>query len=222
MKTNAFRHFLNTLAQRGGLSEYEIAAWSGRVDLNQNRAYDHRSPAELIHKVKRLQRNNGTAALRSEQRAPVSKLQVPKRFHGHATEIGYCEHDFSGAPCTMFMDCLHCTEHLCIKGFDPSHKARVDDALALAELSLEQAKHGAIFEEFGADDWVNSHQETIDRLSQLKAILEDDTIPDGAVIRLSKSGRYSLVEQAVRDHEAATGNIIVPPDAFDLRVRLKD
>ena len=35
------RHFLNTIAQRGGLSQLQIAKWSGRADVKQNRTYNH-------------------------------------------------------------------------------------------------------------------------------------------------------------------------------------
>ena len=52
---------------------------------------------------------------------------------------------------------------------------------------------------------MQAHSETIERLEQLEAILSDPTVPDGASIRLAKSGRYSLVEQAMHDHEGITG-----------------
>jgi hypothetical protein len=60
-------------------------------------------------------------------------------------------------------------------------------------------------EEYGAGEWVKSHRETIGRLTQLKDILCDPSVPDGSVIRLTKSGQYSIVEQAIKDHEALTG-----------------
>ncbi len=41
MNTHQFRHWLNTLAQAGGMSQLEIARWSGRKDVRQNAAYDH-------------------------------------------------------------------------------------------------------------------------------------------------------------------------------------
>jgi len=41
VKTHAFRHWLNTLADRGGLSDLELALWSGRRDISQNIAYKH-------------------------------------------------------------------------------------------------------------------------------------------------------------------------------------
>ncbi|EKD74304.1 MAG: hypothetical protein ACD_45C00005G0009 [uncultured bacterium] len=46
--THQFRHLLNTMAQRDGLSQSEIARWSGRADIKQNRVYDHMSEFELV------------------------------------------------------------------------------------------------------------------------------------------------------------------------------
>jgi hypothetical protein len=42
--THQFRHYLNTIAQMGGLSQLDIAKWSGRVDVRQNAAYDQFVP----------------------------------------------------------------------------------------------------------------------------------------------------------------------------------
>ena len=39
VSSHQFRHLLNTMAQRGGLTQAEIARWSGRADMSQNRVY---------------------------------------------------------------------------------------------------------------------------------------------------------------------------------------
>jgi hypothetical protein len=41
IKTHAFRHWLNTLAHHGGLTDVLLARWMGRNDLGQNAAYQH-------------------------------------------------------------------------------------------------------------------------------------------------------------------------------------
>lgn len=48
VKTHSFRHYLNTLAQRGGLDPLDIAKWSGRKSVAQNAAYDHVSADEML------------------------------------------------------------------------------------------------------------------------------------------------------------------------------
>ncbi|MDO1993810.1 integrase, partial [Escherichia coli] len=48
------RHLLNTIIQRGGLSNLEIAKWSGRADVKQNRTYNHMTEYELVGIAERL------------------------------------------------------------------------------------------------------------------------------------------------------------------------
>jgi hypothetical protein len=62
----------------------------------------------------------------------------------------------------------------------------------------------------GAKDWMQAHTETVNRLTQLLAVLTDPYIPDGSRIVLAKGGQYTLVEQAIRDHEQATGVQLLP------------
>lgn len=52
--THQFRHWLNTLAQEGGMSQMEIARWSGRKDVAQNDFYDHVPGAKLAAKAREL------------------------------------------------------------------------------------------------------------------------------------------------------------------------
>ncbi|MDU0342073.1 hypothetical protein [Bosea rubneri] len=209
-QSHQLRHYLNTIAQRGGLSEVEIAAWSGRRDIRQNAAYDHRTQEERLERKR--QRDNELAAItgkRASINKPVSPAEVTGRsIHGHATELGFCEHDFAASPCLHFMECLHCTKQVCVKGADPRHRERVAFALERARKSLQDAEEALSKEYEGAQDWVDAHRATIDRLGQLAAILDDPGTPDGSVIRLAKSGQYSLVEQAMYDHQAATGALL--------------
>ena len=52
--SHQLRHWLNTIAQRGGLSQLDIAKWSGRKDIHQNANYDHMTAYELIEKVRSI------------------------------------------------------------------------------------------------------------------------------------------------------------------------
>ncbi len=46
-RSHSARHLLNTISQRSFLSDYEIAQWSGRSDIRQNKTYDNRSGEEV-------------------------------------------------------------------------------------------------------------------------------------------------------------------------------
>lgn len=48
LRTHQIRHLINTLAKRGGLSDVDIAKWSGRTHVKQNRVYDHMTNDELF------------------------------------------------------------------------------------------------------------------------------------------------------------------------------
>lgn len=52
-RTHSFRHWLITLALRGNISAAEVAAWAGRSASEGNRAYDHRTAAEMRALVSR-------------------------------------------------------------------------------------------------------------------------------------------------------------------------
>jgi hypothetical protein len=217
--TNQVRHFLNNLANHADVSQLDIAAWSGRVDIRQNRDYDHETAESILERRRRMERQladvrasrgESSQSVHIKPADPVSRAEITVYSgHAHATEIGYCEHDFAAAPCPIFCDCLHCIEHFCIKGrTDP---VKVAHLLHFAQQSLTKAQDALAMEVYGANDWVTAQRETVERLEQLHAILTDPNIPDGAMIRQTKSGRYTLAEQAMYDHEAATGQQLISP-----------
>jgi len=192
----------------------EIAAWSGRRDVRQNAAYDQRRPEEVIERKR--QHDRELAAMRGGKpvrvNPPVTMAEVTARGeHGHATEIGFCTQDFAAAPCPLYGDCMHCTKHVCIKGGHPGQVGKVAAQLALARGSLAKTAEADLKDYEGAAEWVRSHTETIQRLEQLHALLTDPATPAGSRIILAKSGRYTLIEQAMRDHQAATGVQLIPP-----------
>jgi hypothetical protein len=190
LKTHAFRHFLNTLAQAGGLSQLDIARWSGRKNIYQNEVYDHVSDRDIIKLLRQTVCDKdltltanvdfGNKAILS--REEFAKLKVPT---AHTTEFGFCIHDFSMLPCQIFRDCLNCDEQVCLKGDSVREKniRRHRDETRALLLRAEQAQSEG---DMGADRWVAHQQITLSRLEQLCAILDDPMVPSGAVIQLSK------------------------------------
>lgn len=218
LTSHQLRHYLNTLAMKADVSQVDIAAWSGRRDVKQNAAYDHETAEEILERQRRMEKQvskiradrDGTQVpMRVPGNPPVSRWDILARGeHGHATEIGFCRHDFASTPCPMFMECLHCTEHVCIKGYDPRQVEKIRGALELARSSLEKAQKGMADGYEGAEEWVQAHMEIVQRLEQLLALLTDSKVPDGTRIVLAKSGRYTLVEQAMCDHDGAVGRTL--------------
>ena len=56
--THQFRHFLNTIADMDGMSAFDIAKWSGRIDVRQNAAYNHLTSAEMLGKIRKAVGDN--------------------------------------------------------------------------------------------------------------------------------------------------------------------
>jgi len=188
--THQFRHYLNTLAQAGGMSQLDIAKWSGRKDVRQNAAYDHVSGAERVQMIRSaigdpskslgpLTHLSGRALIPRDE---FARLIVPT---AHVTDIGYCVHDFTMSPCETYRDCINCQEMVCIKG-DKTAERNIKIALDESHKLLSEAQNAVSEGYYGANRWQEQHEMRYERLSQLNEILDDNMIPDGTVIQLSK------------------------------------
>ena len=209
--THQFRHYLNTLAQAGGLSQLDIAKWSGRKDIRQNRAYDHLSDRDVVAMVRTavgdperavgpLARVDSTTLIRRDE---FARLKVPT---AHTTEFGFCIHDFSMLPCQLHRDCLNCTEQVCIKGDEVRERnirrLRDETRQLLAEaVAAESDKY------HGASRWVEHQRRTLARLEELCTIFDDPNIPRGTVIQPTKAAPASRLEQAGGDWALGTTSV---------------
>jgi hypothetical protein len=188
VKSHSLRHYLNMLAQTGGLSSAEIAIFSGRKDVQQNRVYDHMSSDEVQAPIKLALQSGFTAELESvfdgERKLVMrSEFESIGLTSGHTTEYGWCVHDFASEPCQMYRDCINCEEQECVKG-DAQKEANLRMLKSEGEYLLKKAREALSEEEFGADTWVKHQQVTLERVEALLSILEDPAIPVGARVRL--------------------------------------
>ncbi|MEC5721033.1 integrase [Klebsiella michiganensis] len=182
------RHLLNTIAQRGGLSNLEIAKWSGRADVKQNRTYNHMTEYELVGMAERLDPTKALFGPVGEvaKHLPVTMQELNTLEHAavHVTEYGYCVHDYTMSPCEKFRDCVNCTEQVCIKGDDTEKSDRIKKRLVKSERLFSLAETAVASGEMGADRWYQYHKKTVTRLRELVAILEDPNIENGTQIKL--------------------------------------
>ncbi len=187
LRSHSLRHYLNMLAQMGGLSSAEIAIFSGRKDERQNRAYDHRTSDEVQVPISMALKAGFTGDLVV---AGSRELISRKEFRGmgmvaaHTTEFGWCSHNFASEPCQMFRDCINCEEQVCIKG-DGHREANLRSLEEETEYLLQQAKDALSEEEYGADNWVKHQTKTLERVKGMLTILTDQSVPSGTLICLN-------------------------------------
>jgi hypothetical protein len=202
LTTHQFRHYLNTLAQGANLDQFDIARWSGRQNVSQNAAYDHTSRRDLLERVRGAITGEATGI------GPLARLQrvtlIPRdefaRLHiptAHTTDYGHCVHDFTMLPCQVHQDCVNCNESVCIKG-DEVRERNIRQAREEARLLLEKAEAAQDQSQAGADRWLVHQRLTFERLDNLCRILDDASVPIGAVIQLSGVVPPSRLEQAAQ------------------------
>lgn len=189
MNTHQARHYLNTLAQMSGLTQMEIALFSGRKDVGQNFVYDH-IKSELAQQPVSQAIAEGRLAATQLIKSPIRHLSNRSEFKNlgaqaaHTTEYGYCVHNFASEPCQMFRDCLNCTEHVCIKG-EYQKEANLRALRDETSLLLAEAQHAMNDEEFGADLWVRHQSKTLERIDDLLSVLDSPVTKLGAVVKVA-------------------------------------
>lgn len=188
LQSHSLRHYLNMLAQTGGLSSTEIALFSGRKDMKQNRAYDHMTSDEVQAPISQALKGGFTSELEPVLNLGLN-LITRGEFKGlgltaaHTTDYGWCAHDFASEPCQVYRDCINCAEQECIKG-ETQKEANLQMLKSETEYLLKQAREALSEEEYGADTWVKHQSVTLERVNALLSILEDPAVPVGARIRL--------------------------------------
>ncbi|WEA59537.1 hypothetical protein PO860_18040 [Rhizobium sp. BJ04] len=208
VNTHAFRHWLNTIAQLKGLSDLDIAKWSGR-DPSQNEAYNHVTSEEILTQIRDAVDGGNVVGplfegeIQREVRSPVTKQEFLQTQIGSAllTDAGFCVHDYSLLPCQNYADCLGCSENVFIKG-DTSHRDKIEKRLSIAESQQLEAE-AAVNESFrGADRWLTLHARSIDLMRRMLAVHGDPMIVDGTVVNMDVGRQDNPIAMAFRDREA--------------------
>lgn len=200
VNTHQFRHYLNTLAQAGGMSQLDIAKWSGRKDIRQNAAYDHVTPGQMLEMIRDAvgddSRMFGPLADLPKRvlipRDEFARLAVPT---AHTTDIGFCIHDYTMSPCQRHMDCIHCEDLVCVKGDEERGqrlRQQLDEARRLQQTAMQAVDEGYA----GSDRWLEHHNSTVERLTQICSIMDDPKVPPWAIVQLSPPRKGRQIEGA--------------------------
>ncbi len=194
------RHLLNTIAQRGGLSQLQIAKWSGRADVKQNRTYNHMDEYEMVAQAEALDTSlalfGPVGVVGNHPPVTIQEFNTMEKGAAHITEFGLCIHDYTMTPCEKYRDCLNCTEQVCIKG-EQERLSRIRKRLSEVEQQYQAAMDAMNTGMAGADRWYEHHKNTVVRLRELVGILENPDIEDGALIKLKNDKVFSPLSRAV-------------------------
>lgn len=210
INTHMLRHYLNTLVRQGGkLTEEDIAKWSGRKDIGQNKVYNHVSDKDMLAHIRKAVGDPALAVgplVNINKRIFISrdKFAELRIVTAHTNGLGYCTHDFTMLPCQIHGDCINCNEQVCIKG-DAVAEANLRQMQKETRMLLEKAKMAMDEDEYGANEWVKHQTKTLERVDQLIAIMDDPTVPVGSVIQLSDIAPASRLAQAAEQRLALKG-----------------
>ena len=184
LRTHQLRTYLNTAAQKGGLSQDDIAQWSSRRDVKQNVDYDQESSASLVARIKAAVLEEDAA---SHVAISASEMQTLKEFSNLkisnvlVTDIGYCVHDYAMSSCDHFENCINCNEGLHVKG----EKEKESRLRLMQESVAKQLERARLHEKNGvrgASKWVSCHENTLRNLDNVLSLVESPFVQNGAII----------------------------------------
>ncbi|EFV1873224.1 DNA-binding protein [Salmonella enterica] len=161
------RHLLNTIAHYGEMSELDIAKWSGRVNVNQNRVYNHVSEEDMLDKIKAI-KLDGSNYCQSET-IPTNELTIDfdnlNQGAIHLTEFGYCVHNYLVKPCAKINQFVECdNETLDMKSVDRIRLQSVrEKIMQLKRITKIAYENG----DYGADKWLQHHEKNLERINKL-------------------------------------------------------
>jgi len=193
MTTHQLRHWLNHIADKGGLPVELQTRWLGRENARDTEAYRHATVSERLEWVKAGMREGTLSGVKTDVYFELPLSQREAFLEGelqavHFTAFGICLHDFAVTPCPFHLNCVRgCPDYLRTRGNQKERqhliqiRAATEEALAAARL---QTEHGAGI----AEPWVRHCEETLDGIAKALAVDEDEE-DSGASVAFSEGGR---------------------------------
>jgi hypothetical protein len=190
-RSHDFRRLVNIIAQRGGLSQVEIAQWMGRRRVEDNGAYDLRSATELADEMRALIAKNEVFGSIADQ---VGALPVIERADFlnqrltmlHTTPHGQCGSNIVENPCETAVSCLGGCRHYLRKKNDPVSRASLLRIERETLLAIERAS--AAGDVGQAKNWLENQERVLRTTRAALAIDDDPNLADGEVCQVNPGG----------------------------------
>lgn len=193
MTTHQLRHWLNHIADKGGLPVELQTRWLGRENAGDTEAYRHATVSERLEWVKAGMREGTLNGAKTGVYFELPHSQREGFLEGeiqavHFTPFGICLHDFALTPCPFHLNCVRgCPDYLRTRGNQKERqhliqiRTATEQALTAAQL---QAANGSSI----AEPWVRHCEETLGGIAKALAV-DDDMEPCSAPEPLSRSTR---------------------------------
>jgi integrase len=188
--SHQFRHWLNYIADKGGLPVDLQTRWFGRENPRDTEAYRHATADERLAWVKEGIRDGQLSGVKAD-----AFFELPRTKRGvfleaeiqavHITAFGLCLHDFAVTPCQYHLNCVRgCPDYLRTKGNSAER-----DHLVQIQLATERALAGAKARGDVAQAWVDHYEQTLTGIRQALAVDGDSASADGALVRPFPKGK---------------------------------
>lgn len=186
--SHQLRHWLNDLADRGGLPSDIQSRWMGREYSKDTVAYQHMSFDQRIQWLK-----DGIRTGQITGEIPNFYFNLPESERDeflegqivavHFTPMGVCLHDFSFTPCPYHLNCVRGCADFCRTKGNQEERNHLLQLQQQTKQAIEMAK-AAVADEQGdlAEHWVQHNLEMLQGIEAALAVDDDPQIPEGEAV----------------------------------------
>jgi hypothetical protein len=193
--THQFRHWLNDLADKGGMPVEALTRWMGRTHAQDTQDYRHATVDERLAWLKESIRTGKVTGYMADVYRELPAAERDVFLDGqiqavHVTPLGFCIHDFAVEPCPYHLNCLRgCAHYLRTKGNqkEREHLIRVQDitVTALAHAREQMTGDSPAL----SPAWVRHHEDTLRGVERALAVDTMD-VPDGTLVAAQKADEH--------------------------------
>jgi hypothetical protein len=194
MTSHQFRHWLNYIADKGGLPIELQSRWMGREHSRDTEAYRHATVDERLEWVKAGIQDGKLAGPKASMYFELPSAKRDPYLDGevqvvHFTALGLCLHDFAVTPCPYHLNCVRgCADYLRVKGSE-SERRHLVQIQQSTERALASAKARAGAPDSGvAEPWIRHCEETLEGVRAALAVDDKRSIHRAAWYSLFAAG----------------------------------
>jgi len=188
--SHQFRHWLNYIADKGGLPVDLQTRWLGRDNPRDTEAYRHATVDERLAWVKEGIRTGAMTGAKADAYFDLPRTRRDRFLDTeiqavHTTAFGLCLHDFAVTPCPYHLNCVRgCADYLRSKGNVKEREHLVQIRTATEQALVAAKTKGRHI----AEAWIVHCEETLEGIAKALTIDDTDTA-DGSLVRPFFPGR---------------------------------